>query len=278
MFGYITVNQPELKIREFARYRAYYCGVCRDLREHYGITGQMTLSYDLTFLAVLLSALYEPEETMQTTRCLIHPLKKHDMIRNEYTAYAAAMNVLLAFHKALDDRDDEHRVRGTAASALLLSAYRKVKNEYPRQARFAQMMLTRIRGYEQENNMDEDLCAGCFGKLLACLFTPANDMWKPYLRRLGFYLGKYIYLLDAACDIETDIKSGCYNPLKDEYENPDIDYHTYCENLLRMMIAEAARAFEALPVLRDAELLRNILYAGVWTKWSAGKEGTVKTS
>ena len=61
MFGYVTIHRPELKIKDEQRYRAFYCGLCRSLRDRYGRSGQTTLSYDMTFLAMLLSALYEPE-------------------------------------------------------------------------------------------------------------------------------------------------------------------------------------------------------------------------
>ena len=44
MFGYVTANKPELKIREFARYRGFYCGLCRRLRRNYGLSGQLTLT------------------------------------------------------------------------------------------------------------------------------------------------------------------------------------------------------------------------------------------
>ena len=267
MFGYIGINKPELKIKEFERYHAYYCGVCRDLKKNYGLTGQMTLSYDLTFLAVLLSGLYEPEETVAKTRCVLHPAVPHDMIRNEYTAYAASMNVLLAFHKALDDRRDEHKLRGAAVSSVLLDAYKKAATRYPKQERAVKHYLSQSHKVEAENNMDEDLCAGHFGRIMGALFVMKDDVWKPYLWRLGFYLGKFVYLMDAFCDVEQDIKTNAYNPLRDEYEDPEIDFDEHCEQLLRMMIAESARAFEALPVLRDAGLIRNILYSGVWNKW-----------
>lgn len=278
MFGYITVNRPELKIREFERYHAYYCGVCRDLRDAFGPPGQATLSYDLTFLAILLTSLYEPEEALTHTRCLIHPLSKHEMLRNGFTAYAAAMNVLLAYHKALDDRMDEHSVRGGAMSAILSNSYRKIVNQYPRQAAVTKRGLKIIRRLEAENNMNEDACAGVFGRIMACLFTPYDDVWKPYLHRLGFYLGKFVYLLDAWDDVDKDIRNGSFNPFKDERNNDSIDFDAYCENLLTLMISEAAKAFEALPLLRDAELLRNILYAGVWTRFRAKtKHDTIKS-
>ena len=49
MFGYVTVCEPELKVKDLKKYRAYYCGLCRTLKEDYGFMGQMTLTYDMTF-------------------------------------------------------------------------------------------------------------------------------------------------------------------------------------------------------------------------------------
>ena len=95
MFGYVTANKPELKIREFARYKGYYCGLCRTLLENHGRRGQMTLTYDMTFLVILLSSLYEPKEEEMRKRCLIHPAKKQYMIQNEVSVYASDMNILL---------------------------------------------------------------------------------------------------------------------------------------------------------------------------------------
>ena len=39
------------------------------------------------------------------------------------------------------------------------------------------------------------------------------------------------------------------------------------ERILLMMTAEASRAFEKLPILENVDILRNILYAGIWTKY-----------
>ena len=46
-------------------------------------------------LALLLTALYEPEETFGERRCGPHPAKKQSYALSEYTAYAADINVLL---------------------------------------------------------------------------------------------------------------------------------------------------------------------------------------
>ena len=74
MFGYVTVNKPEIKFKDFDVYRSFYCGLCRELRERYGIPGQISLTYDMTFVVLLLSALYEPPTKKGTSRCVVHPL------------------------------------------------------------------------------------------------------------------------------------------------------------------------------------------------------------
>ena len=61
MFGYVTICEPELKVKDLKKYRAYYCGLCRILKEDYGFMGQMTLTYDMTFAVILLSSLYESQ-------------------------------------------------------------------------------------------------------------------------------------------------------------------------------------------------------------------------
>ena len=69
LFGYVLVNKPELKIREFDTYRSYYCGLCHALKERHGLVGRMTLNYDMTFLVMILSDLYDLPEETKCARC-----------------------------------------------------------------------------------------------------------------------------------------------------------------------------------------------------------------
>ena len=119
MFGYIVVNQPELRIREWEIYHSYYCGLCRVLKKKYGRVGQATLSYDMTFLLILLSGLYEPETICGESRCIMHPGKKHMYRCNELTEYVADMNMLLTEYKCMDDwKDEGKRFRRMLAGIL----------------------------------------------------------------------------------------------------------------------------------------------------------------
>ena len=105
MFGYIVMNKPEIKFKDFDLYRSFYCGLCRELKSKYGISGQISLTYDMTFVVILLSALHEPHTQKGSTRCIIHPVCKQPVRRNTVTEYAADMNVLESrvFHDITGD-------------------------------------------------------------------------------------------------------------------------------------------------------------------------------
>lgn len=265
MFGYIIANSPELKVKEFETYRSYYCGLCKRLKKCYGIRGQMTLSYDMTFFVLLHTGLYEPKSRASKQRCMLHPLRKQTCLDNEYTDYAADMNILLTYYKLVDDwKDEKNKVR-FAGSFLLKSKFKKVLKRYPKKCRHIIAALHKIS--ECEKNHDEDLekAAGYFGDIFGELFVYKQDIWEPTLRRMGFYFGKFIYLMDAYEDLEKDRKSGNYNPLLFIAERED--YEDICKTILTMMMAECAREFEKLPILRNVTLLRNIIYSGVWTRY-----------
>ena len=265
MFGYITVNKPEMKFKEFDIYHSFYCGLCRVLKDKYGKTGQLTLTYDNTFLAMLLTGLYEPETLLGETKCTTHPLEKHATRINIYTEYAADMNILLSYYQCLDDWKDEKKYSKAVMSGALKKAKEKAAARYPEKAAVIEEKLEAISCCEAAQDTDMDRAAGLFGELLAEIFVVREDEWASQLRQMGFYLGKFIYLMDAYEDLEKDQKSGSYNPLLTWFGQKDCEEK--CLTVLNMMMAECCRAFERLPILEHAEILRNILYSGVWLKY-----------
>ena len=265
MFGYIVVHKPELKVREYESYRASYCGLCHSLKKRYGRIGQLTLSFDMTFLALLLTGLYEPETISGQGRCLAHPMQKHCYRQNPYFDYAADMNILLTYYKCLDDWNDEKKASARLLSFLLKGKMRKLSVAKQEKSRKIKELLEQLSSCEKENIQDIDKTAGFFGTIMAELFVYAEDEWAEKLRRMGFYFGKFIYLMDAYEDIEEDLKQGRYNPFTELYKKETFEQD--CQQILKMMMAETSKVFEQLPILEDAEILRNILYAGVWTRY-----------
>ncbi len=270
MFGHIMINKGDLKIREFEVYQSFYCGLCRKLKERYGFSGQLTLNYDLTFLVILLTGLYEPHNRRGTTHCAVHPFKKQPVVVNKYTDYAADMNILLSYYKCLDDWNDEKKADKLFYARLLKGGFEGLKSLYPKKAEKIRKLLEELSENEKQDVCDLDLMSGLFGKIMAEVLAYREDEWEDNLRKVGFYLGKFIYLCDAYEDLEEDLRLGTYNPLKCMRDREDFD--KLCEQLLTMMAAECSREFEKLPVIQYLPILRNILYSGIWTRFEKARE------
>lgn len=265
MFGYVVVNKPELKIKDFDEYRSYYCGLCKSLKERAGVRGQLSLSYDMTFLAVLLSLLYESEGEEYCSRCIVHPLSKHRMKHNAMIDYVADMNLLLTVYKCKDDFADENNLIKASYGVMLNDPVKKICNTYERQTTQIKKYMEKLSDLEKENDYDIDKLSGCFGHLLEEVFVVKQDEWESYLRKIGFYVGKFVYIMDAYDDVEHDKKKGCFNPFLEKAK--DADFDDWVKQLLLMVAAEFAKEFEKLPIVEHVDILRNIIYSGVWTRY-----------
>lgn len=274
MYGYVIVNKPELKFKEYDRYRSYYCGLCEVLKERFGLCGQISLSYDMTFLVLLLTGLYEPETSYYEAKCVAHPLAKHQVRRNAVTDYVADMNVLMTYYKCMDDWNDEKKVtRRTFAQALKKNAH-KISQKYPEKVRQIQEALANLSAAEKAGEDNIDSAAAHFAQVMSVITVMKDDEWAQELGRLGYFLGKFIYLCDAYEDLDGDVKAGRYNVFQTHMQQEEFD--AVCESILNSVMAECAKAFERLPVIEEAQLLRNIIYSGVWIRFQAAKEKRVK--
>ena len=265
MFGYVITNCKTLSEAEQARFRALYCGMCRTLRKRYGNLGRLTLSYDMTFVAMVLAALYEPEERCGWERCAAHPVKPHDYAVNPVMDYAADLNVMLAWHKCADNWQDDRNPAFLAAKGALSRAYRQAAERQPGKARAIEEWMTGIREIEESGREEIDPPTNLTGRMMGELFRYKDDYWADELGRMGDALGRFIYFMDAYDDLKSDVRKGKFNPLKSMMDSPD--FEDLCKRALTMMLADCADAFEGLPVVKDADLIRNILYSGVWARY-----------
>lgn len=260
MFGYVVINQSELKFKEYDVYKGYYCGLCHALKKRHGLAGQCALTYDMTFLALLLSSLYEPELMEERKRCIVHPMKKHLMISSKYTDYVADMNILLSYYKAMDDWNDDRDFLKLAFAKII-----KSNDIYPEKAKEIESLLNQLSEYEKAGETNIDLVSGVFGRIMSVICVPQQDQWAPHLERMGFFLGKFIYILDAYDDLKKDIKKGSYNPFKNICNEDGFD--DKIKSMLTLMISECSKEFEFLPIVENVNILRNILYSGVWSRF-----------
>lgn len=277
MFGYVIANKDIMTEAQEARYRACYCGLCHALRRRHGSLSRLALTYDMTFLVLLLASMYEPEEQEGTSRCVMHPIRSHDWVSSWVTDYAADMNLALAYLNCMDDWKDERRLMRRAEAGVLSEEYFYVTQKYPEKCKFITDCLEELSAIEARRDPDPDAGARCFGRLMGEIFAEGPDAhWSERLRLFGQELGEFIYIMDAVLDLEEDRAQGRYNPVAAFAEGKTEDDLRYT---LTMLIGECAAVFERLPVVRDADIMRNILYSGVWLRYNAemarrhGEEG-----
>ncbi len=263
VFGFVGANIEELSQEQKRRYNGIYCGICRNIHTQSGQAARLSLRYDMAFLALLLMSLYEPEELSGDNACILHPIKHKNWIQNEFTAYAADMNVALAYYKCLDDWADDKHICARAAAAALKGSARKIALRYPRQCRAIETCISDLRTLEEQGCPNADTTANCFGALMAELMVYREDLWAEDLRGLGYSLGRFIYLADAAMDYASDEKKKKYNPYLAMGTGPD---WPRWEQYLVLAMARCTEFYERLPLVQDKPLLDNILYSGVWVE------------
>lgn len=291
MFGYVNIDKAELKIREYYKYKGYYCGLCMKLKKSYSEFSRLTLNYDMTFLILLLNSLYEFEDKAVQKRCITHPFKKHVIIQNEATDYAAAMNVILSYHKSKDDWADDRDLKALTFSKIISRSYNKAASLYEEKEKLIKSSLDNIERLEKANTSDIDLISNEFGNLMAEIMVYRKDHWEKTLRKIGFFLGKYIYILDAYLDIEEDKKNNSYNPFllmnldkkenevspktllnKDEEHNLEqnlvdvTNIDDYAKEILILNLSFLSEEIDRLPLIKDKGIIDNIIYSGIMGK------------
>ena len=259
MFGYVTANVNILDDKTKEKYKSYYCGLCRALGKRHGTKSRITLSYDMTFLAILLSSLYREEAETGEEACIIHPARKHKYRITPATMYAADMNILLTYYKYADDWADDKSLRALGLTRLFGKTCRKISQTYPRQSAAIRKHLAELSDMEKRNELNPDFPAGVFGQLLGEIFVYKDDDHAGDLREFGKALGKFVYILDACLDLKGDIRKRRYNPL---ILTSSEDF----SDILSLLMADAAECFQAFRIEENNELLENILFSGVWTK------------
>lgn len=263
MFGYVIVNQGSLNEEQLQRYRQCYCGLCHTLKKRNGNLSRLMLTFDLTFLTLLLNALYGPEELSGEGTCIVHPFKKHSWWMSSSTEYAADMTVLLGYQKLQDDWNDDCNPLRLWESLLFKKDYKRISREYPRQAAVLEECMSELSFMEIQGEQNPDKAANLFGRIMSEIFVYKEDFWSDTLRNMGMALGQFIYLIDAVIDLDKDVRTGNYNPLK---SIPDHTGNHYRE-MLEMMLGEVVYYYDKLPIVDDNDIIKNILCSGVWTEY-----------
>lgn len=289
MFGYIKTYQPELKMGEFEQYRGLYCSLCRRLGKRYGPSAQMTLSYDMTFLLLLYLALAEECPGHHKARCPYNPLKKRMCCGDSpLLDRCADASVLLIYYKTQDTIADSTFFKRLAARLALMPAKRHRRRALGYEPEMDKAMAAYIaaqKAVEKARTSSTDAAAEPTAQLLSFLCTQVahNDNEHRVLERFGYCLGRWVYLMDAADDLESDSRTGNYNPLLEDHRGELVtpELLSVCRERVRFALnaslAECKAAYELLEIRRYDGILRNILEYGMAGVQKSVLDGSPKT-
>lgn len=270
MFGYLRPVREELKVREYDLYQSVYCGLCRRLGKDYGLLARFTLSYDCTLLAMLSLSLKGESSCVNEGRCVFNPMKKCLFCSGSADSFqlAGAVSVIMTYDKLQDTISDSGFWKRTAARLLRLTlrrSYRKAKSAYPQLAQQAELMLQKQQQAETSDCGIDAAAAPTADFLSYICGTLAGDDEKQrfVLEKFGYFLGRWIYLIDAADDFEDDLHRQLFNPFRKHQKETPEQTMLYCNGVLNMTASQLLLAFDLLSLHGYEEILDNVIRLGL---------------
>ena len=212
MFGYVRADTPYLYIKDDTLYRAMYCGLCKGIADVCGNTARMALSYDITFLSVILHNIKGEDVKIEKQHCLTHCIRSRQMAEvDELTRQLGALNTLLAYYKYTDDIEDGDG--GKFKRLFFKKGFKRAKRKYPEIEKIVRKNLVAQAKTEKAKTESVDRAADATANILAEFSDLAlEDKATVYTHNLFYAVGKWIYLIDALDDYDKDRKKGAYNP------------------------------------------------------------------
>lgn len=257
-----------MKFKDYELYKGVYCTLCKSLGKRYGFLSRFILSYDFTFFAMVRMAVRGQCPGFRESHCSFNPAKKClDCNRdNEDIAYTADVTILMMYHKLRDNIADSKFLKRFFCRLLMPYVkylYKKACKRVGDISKVLETQMARQQVIEKNNGtLDEaaDPSAVMLSELLAHNIE-CNDIQA--LRKFGYMVGRWVYITDAVNDCENDIKDGSFNPLKKRFS--DENFKEYCKEMMDLTIGEAILCYKRLKIFRFDDILRNILYDGVYS-------------
>ncbi|MDT8718710.1 hypothetical protein IAI10_18800 [Clostridium sp. 19966] len=273
MFGYVVPCRMELKIKDFEKFKAYYCGLCHAIKDNFGNLPRMALNYDMTFLAILIDSLDNHKLNYRKFRCAVHPTKERIRIYdNPALIYAAECNIMLTYYKLIDNINDDNTITSKLSSSFL-KRYISGSDLSNNIGNILNTLYTMEKeAYKYSIDEISHHFAHLTGYIISDYFKDDYE-YKETLYWLGYNLGKWIYIIDAWDDLEKDMKKGKFNLLTALYNKEGLDcdkLKIQIEDNIDFILTTCASAtyeiLSSLPIEKNKELLDNILKFGLMEK------------
>lgn len=283
MFGYISPLQNELKIKEYNYFKSYYCGLCYCLKDNFGNIPRLTLNYDLTFIGFLLDGLSKSPLKNKKVRCIKHPVNPSFIYEKTVALdYVSNLSILMFNYKLKDNISDDNSFKSKVYLSILSPNNRKIRNQYNNIQKIIQQNIAYLSYLEENKNFSslDEIChpfadiMGMILKLYPYEFEDDSELIRNYLYKLGYFIGKWIYLIDALDDLETDIKKNKFNPYNILYNENNLNYKDLVNTIIFDIdfnvlnsISECSDYLGKINFKKHNEILKNIIELGMPNKY-----------
>ena len=267
MFGYVTPFKPDLKIREYEAYKSVYCGLCREMGKRFGPFARLTLSYDFAFLAMFEMSVKNKMPEFQACRCAVNPLKKKTCTKTcGELDFSASVAMIMLYYKVIDNIRDSKGIKKLAW--LLLkpfanSAHKKAAKKYPKVEENIQNAMNRQYDVEKNSGCCVDEAADPTATALSGVCGCMDEAKREDLERFGYFLGRWVYLIDALDDIEDDMKTKNYNPFLSGCGITVKEMREYAKGSINATAAELQLCLEKLDINVFKPIIYNVVYLGL---------------
>lgn len=290
MFGYVRPYKPFMRVCEYDTYKAFYCSLCKDMKNRFGFFPRFTLSYDFAFLAVMDFAVKGKRIKGKACRCIAHPLRKTVCIdKPELCGYSSRCAVILTYHKLKDDLYDKG-IKGKILALLALPVFKKpyksAKAKIPGFAEVCEKSMVLQKKTEKEKKASIDLACEPTAQMMASAFEGISEdaEKKTHLKRFGYFLGRFVYICDALDDLQKDYKEGNFNPLIEQFaikkglEKIPADkikqIHDFTDMTINFTLGALAEEYVCLNLKYYKEITDNVVYLGLKKVYESIKNGT----
>ena len=277
MFGYIIPLKNELKVKDFDKFRTYYCSICSEIKNKFGNIPRLGLNYDTTFFSILLDGLSVENSKKFTFSCIRHPLEKREFFYSNAISYASDLNISLIYYKLLDDKLDNKTIIPSLLLKILYPYYKKVT--FKNIDSILNDNLTKLHDIEKSSSkysLDE-IChpfSDIIGKILKEYpyeINEDNSLTRNNLYSFGYSFGKWIYLIDALDDLKSDMQSNInFNPIEKSFNINNLSYESFIKSiktdidfLLIALISSCEEKLKKLQLNKNQEIIENVIKLGL---------------
>ncbi len=226
MFGYLMPDNPYLYLKDDTLFKSLYCSVCKSIGKTCGQTARLGLTYDIAVFSAILHNLMNVDVKISKKRCITHFIRRRPMAnRDDITDLCAYINTELCYYKINDDILDGN---GGKIKRLFFNRGHKISTKkYGKISEIIKKNYDDLFSLEQKKVDSLDRVCEPFSNMMVELSRfVLKDKATESTDSLFYFLGKWIYLIDALDDYDDDIKNSSFNVLRLSYK---------CESLKELL-------------------------------------------